>query len=382
MLRFDYETEKCVDLKLCDFGLSVKFTPSDLLTDFCGSPGFFAPEMIVHGSYFGDKADVWSTGCILLELILGHERFCDAWMSAYDFDVLQDKERFDDMIKTTVRGLPDALEFPKDLRDFVMQFLRIRSSERPDILHICNHPWVAEDMQKALGALAGPLLQLQQQTAMNVDQGEEGDHPAPPLIVPDSPSQHTLVNHSRHASRAGSVNITSIVKAVGASFSERERRMVEDHNSHVQQAEAKGLLETASSANDTTTATILGAIAAVDLSIHPKEAHHTTIHLPPIEPQTPSVGKFRKILKKAEEALPQGEKDEWMRIEEETKTSTTLTRLNIERHHDAPVQDDDPALLLQLSPRQAANLLSKGRLSPRQAQLVSSSSDSKLVSAP
>jgi len=374
LLRFDYETEKCVDLKLCDFGLSVKSAPSELLTDFCGSPGFFAPEMIVHGSYFGDKADVWSTGCILLELILGHERFCDAWMSAYDFDVLQDKERFDDMIKTTVKGLPDALEFPKDLRDFVLQFLRIRSSERPDILQICRHPWVAEDMKRVLGDLTG------QQSALSADEGEDEDHPAPPLRVPDSPSQHVMSSHSRHVSRTGSVNITSIVKAVGASFSERERRMVEDHNSHVQQAEAKGLLETASSAHDTTTTAILDAIAAVELSINTKEAHHTTIHLPPIEPQTPSVGKFRKILKKAEEALPQGEKDEWMRIEEETKTATTLTRLNIERHHDAPVQDD-PALLIQLSPRQAANLLAKGKLSPRQAQLLSSGSDSKLVSA-
>ena len=44
--------------------------------------GFFAPEMIMHGSYYGDKADVWSIGCILLELVAGHEKFCDIWMTA------------------------------------------------------------------------------------------------------------------------------------------------------------------------------------------------------------------------------------------------------------------------------------------------------------
>ena len=33
--------------------------------------GFFCPEMITHGSYYGDKSDVWSIGGIMLELILG-----------------------------------------------------------------------------------------------------------------------------------------------------------------------------------------------------------------------------------------------------------------------------------------------------------------------
>ena len=39
LLTFDKERGKCVDLKLCDFGLSTKFNSSSVLTDFCGSPG-------------------------------------------------------------------------------------------------------------------------------------------------------------------------------------------------------------------------------------------------------------------------------------------------------------------------------------------------------
>jgi serine/threonine protein kinase len=56
---------------------------------FFTTQGFFAPEMITQSQYYGDKADIWSTGCILLELILGHERFCEVWMPAYDYEVLQ-----------------------------------------------------------------------------------------------------------------------------------------------------------------------------------------------------------------------------------------------------------------------------------------------------
>ena len=66
LLKFDTDAVKCIDLKLCDFGLSTEFNTKIPLNDFCGSPGFFCPEMIINGSYYGDKADIWSIGCILV----------------------------------------------------------------------------------------------------------------------------------------------------------------------------------------------------------------------------------------------------------------------------------------------------------------------------
>lgn len=39
LLTFDPRAGKCLDLKLCDFGLSTKFKPKQVLSDFCGSPG-------------------------------------------------------------------------------------------------------------------------------------------------------------------------------------------------------------------------------------------------------------------------------------------------------------------------------------------------------
>jgi serine/threonine protein kinase len=43
LVSFDPSTGKCLDLKLCDFGLSTKYKPKTLLTDFCGSPGTLSP---------------------------------------------------------------------------------------------------------------------------------------------------------------------------------------------------------------------------------------------------------------------------------------------------------------------------------------------------
>jgi len=41
LVTFDAASGRCIDLKLCDFGLSTKFKPKALLVDFCGSPGEF-----------------------------------------------------------------------------------------------------------------------------------------------------------------------------------------------------------------------------------------------------------------------------------------------------------------------------------------------------
>lgn len=48
LVKFDTVTGKCQHLKLCDFGLSCRFEPTEPLREFCGSPGFFDPDMLVE----------------------------------------------------------------------------------------------------------------------------------------------------------------------------------------------------------------------------------------------------------------------------------------------------------------------------------------------
>lgn len=392
LLRFDTESERCIDVKLCDFGLSVKTRPGLVLTDFCGSPGFFAPEMIVHNGYFGDKADVWSTGCILLELILGHERFCDAWMSAYDFDVLQDKVRFEDMINSAVAALPDALEFPRDLKNFVLQFVKIRSSERPTIAELCRHTWLSEVFsgEAAAAELAEMSLSLVKDVPGLPDQ-----------FRVDSPSNISSETRKR---LSDVTKATNVAKMAGSSISERERRHYEEHNVHVQQLEAEGGGNSSSLGGSSKSHTrppsfekthshdpdcdhqlqeqqqagepkdsdpegdsgSVGAKGIASKSSHSKgHIDHHTLHLPPIDPHTPSVGKFRKILKKADDLLLAGSEQWQDSIEEEAKgANATLSSAAggslLGRHHDSP--DDMPL-----------------KLSPRQAALLSSSSASRLA---
>tara|TARA_X000001036_G_scaffold381646_1_gene373819 strand:+ start:1027 stop:1755 length:729 start_codon:yes stop_codon:yes gene_type:complete len=75
--------------KLIDFGLSIKYntlpeleTEPQTFKDFCGSPGFFAPEMTGKSGY-NQKIDIWSLGAVFLELLITPDKFSEKWMPAY-----------------------------------------------------------------------------------------------------------------------------------------------------------------------------------------------------------------------------------------------------------------------------------------------------------
>lgn len=266
-MNFDSEFQICSDLKLCDFGLSIKFKEKTALSDFCGSPGFFAPEMITRGSYFGDKADVWSTGCILLELVLGHEKFCDTWMVAYDYETLQEKETFGTAISESVRELPQTLNFSSELNDFVLKFLNLKSSERPTITSMLAHAWLSEVKEE------GQTRPRVCSTCSDISEGLLIDVSLSPMRADPvygslSGSYDMTMNGSfspepRAGSKEWNANPAEVLKD---SYSDRERKFLEDYNHH---------------------------------HIEEHDSDHI-YNLPPIEPPTPSVGHARKILQKGE----------------------------------------------------------------------------------
>ena len=81
-------TGACRDIKIADFGLSALvrigeqgYDPSDsckrkgykALSDMWGTKEMFAPELIDQA--YGPQADMWSVGCILYEMLSGHQAF-------------------------------------------------------------------------------------------------------------------------------------------------------------------------------------------------------------------------------------------------------------------------------------------------------------------
>ena len=80
-------TTKDIFVKLCNFSYAVilpKTSGDNMVTSFCGSPGFFAPEALLSSRFCAFKADVFSVGAVCLEMLLNKDEFQQKWMHAYD----------------------------------------------------------------------------------------------------------------------------------------------------------------------------------------------------------------------------------------------------------------------------------------------------------
>jgi serine/threonine protein kinase len=208
--------------------------------------------MISSGNYFGDKVDVWSIGCILLELVLGHERFCDIWMVAYDYDILQNKELFTQTITETVEQLPDLLNFSSDLNDFILRFLEMKPVKRPTVRSLAVHPWLNGVMDEAIaaGSLAARLY----------GNSGEGRPWSPPTI---SPSQSFSLDSNDGAFKDPIVS-QEVLRQAYNNLSDKERRQMEEY-------------------------------------ILQRKNGDNMMKLPPIMPATPNMGNAKKILRKGNE---------------------------------------------------------------------------------
>lgn len=63
------------DLKICDFGLARTTSEADFMTEYVVTRWYRAPELLLNCTEYTAAIDIWSVGCILMELIMREPLF-------------------------------------------------------------------------------------------------------------------------------------------------------------------------------------------------------------------------------------------------------------------------------------------------------------------
>ena len=125
--------ENCI-IKITDFGLAKECENNNLSDTICGSPIYMAPEIIQKTKY-NNKADIWSLGIILYELLTGSSPY-----NINNFNELVD------YIKNNNIEIPENLNISDNAKNLLSNLLIKSSEERITWKNIFNHPWLTNNL--------------------------------------------------------------------------------------------------------------------------------------------------------------------------------------------------------------------------------------------
>ncbi|KAL4217458.1 Mitogen-activated protein kinase kinase kinase 2 [Mactra antiquata] len=122
------------NVKLADFGTSKRLqtiASFSGLNSIVGTPYWMAPE-VINGESYGRKADVWSVGCTVVEMLTKKPPWADLETMAAIYKIATaDFPRF---------TLPDSVSI--QVKDFVVLTFKRNSHERPTADDLLTHPFV------------------------------------------------------------------------------------------------------------------------------------------------------------------------------------------------------------------------------------------------
>lgn len=211
-----------VIVKLCDFGLSITIPTGNTLSEFCGSPGFFAPECLLLEKYDGYKADVFSIGAVGVELATSQSFFSNKWMMPYR--LLQSnsapdyKKCLEDTLVLTYDEIKRRFLSSITISNFLNSCIQIDPKRRPTVqscqkinwLKNANHATAADVLN---GLPPRKVLALTMPTSKKDGSSSMSISASMPLIATPSSSGYTTPanstpSHSSSTTPAASRNTT------------------------------------------------------------------------------------------------------------------------------------------------------------------------------
>ncbi|XP_062034512.1 serine/threonine-protein kinase MARK2-like [Lepus europaeus] len=117
-----------MNVRLVDFGLSCQLPEGELVSGFCGTPKYSAPEVFQQEPYDPFAADMWSLGVILFAMLAGAMPFTG-----------KDWEELRDCIQRGSYELPCAAS--PALEELLSSLLNLDPSDRPTVEVAQEHWW-------------------------------------------------------------------------------------------------------------------------------------------------------------------------------------------------------------------------------------------------
>ncbi|KAA3475166.1 serine/threonine-protein kinase ATG1a-like isoform X1 [Gossypium australe] len=157
-------------LKIGDFGFARSLTPENLADTLCGSPLYMAPEIIQNKKYDA-KADLWSVGAILFQLVTGKP----------PFDGNNQLQLFQNILRSTELQFPEGAleELHPDCVNLCRSLLRHDPVERLTFREFFDHKFLDERSKKVGLELNSSRLQSEAMVEQFDSSASEKKSPLP-----------------------------------------------------------------------------------------------------------------------------------------------------------------------------------------------------------
>ena len=124
--------ESLPTLKIADFGFARSLPTTSLAETLCGSPLYMAPEILRYEKYDA-KADLWSVGTVLHEMMVGKPPF----RASNHVELLRKIERGEDRIK-----FPEEVALSDSMKGLIRSLLKRNPVERISFNDFFNNPMI------------------------------------------------------------------------------------------------------------------------------------------------------------------------------------------------------------------------------------------------
>lgn len=128
--NFLYESESADQIKICDFGMSIKSENNHRMRSIAGTPYYLAPE-VLRGAYT-KACDVWSLGVFMYFILVGKHPFKGANLES----IYQKASKGIQIFKAGDFG-----KVSENAKDLIKKMLTVQTGKRISMKEALNHPW-------------------------------------------------------------------------------------------------------------------------------------------------------------------------------------------------------------------------------------------------